>query len=814
MSNALDTVSKILRVKSQVVNLRRQEEELKAFRTQQEAEAAKQASPEFQQSQQRQQQIDKQKQVNELTQSYIKNYQNVQEIEGALGRDPQVIQAQNNAKLQLRAAMSVPLSIAVAGQHTHKSGAGEVAASSVTTDTMVLDSEGYDKDTQDRIKKLVLENGAAAHGVRMPKMSVTDQAMNLVSGYYGVPKEEAQASFEQVSVQPTAEVNTLLERVATHATETFNRLSTGPRQVGPEERLTWAVGNAMVNQKVEEAVGINEAYFIVNTVMERLERRQTTRVQKALSQLPALNRMYEEEAAVVLQDFMMQASQAGGRITYDNLMDSIGENEMLMALRNPEGLGDTYRNIKKTLGTFNQNYENISSERDRFNLFVGAFADFAAHNVNSGTPIRDQYQLGALERLRTASETGQLYAKFEGLVAPLEELWAGFEAQHNSVVIKRNEAIAGYTNAGRTATVTYDGSIVSWMKRTPEEDQRFKQLVNDPAVYDLLSDQQRIKTDSRGNKSLDIVDLDTNTLGVYADAVNAGADWFNIVVQPAAGPNVPAVTLNSFSDTGKETWGAHLAAASAALYGNNKFFTALESDAQTAAKQKGTTWVDRVSEVGNYKDIPIGTIIANSSELSMALKNAKDDRSKIEAVINSALVMHIRNVDATVMRTGSQARTEIINDVIQDLPSELRQQAEHDFTYGSTRLLQQVVPQMESEFILARKEYDDFRETEMAEAYLTGRQANLSAALEGKGGIGQVLDSATANQLQELRNKELQARSRILNVRNKLNNYIHEIDKKGEVTNLSEQLGIVPPRAWAFIDNSGELIEHLDRVLK
>jgi hypothetical protein len=177
---------------------------------------------------------------------------------------------------------------------------------------------------------------------------------------------------------------------------------------------------------------------------------------------------------------MQQAHQSGGAIMYDGMMKAVGENEMLQAFRNPLGLSDTYQKVKKDIAVLNQDYEHLKP-KDRFNLFVGAFADFAARNVNSGTPVRDQFQLGALERLRTAAEMGQLHAKFDGLVLPLQELWADYEKNHNEVVVKRNEVIARNTNAGLASTVAWDGNVVSWKDiREPLRNERTAKVLNDP----------------------------------------------------------------------------------------------------------------------------------------------------------------------------------------------------------------------------------------------------------------------------------------------------------------------------------------------
>jgi len=505
MSDALNTINSVLALKSRIMTINRQESLIAA-------EQAEKESPLY-----------KQEQINKLTGAYIEGYNNVVKMAETLGETPEVIQARNNSKLQMRAALSLPLSVAAAGQHMHKQGAGEIAINSTETTNMILDHEGYDKDTQDRISKMMLKSGAAAQGIKLPEMALADQSMNIVSGLYDIPKGDVKIQFDEASIQPSAETEGMLGRVITEATTNFNDLqsSTG---TSPEARITWAVQSAMINQGVEEAVNVSEALYIANTTMEGLERRQNVRVQKALSQLPALNRKYEEEAAGVLYEFMHQTHQAGKGIAYDNIMQSVGENEMLKGFRNPDGLANTYQNVKKDIADLNQNYDKLP-ERDRFAMFVGAFADFAAHNVNSGSPIKDQYQLGGLERLRTAAETGQLYAKFDGLVAPLQELWADFESQHNDVVVARNEVIARNTNAGMVSAVAPDGKVASWKDiQEPLRNERMSKLITDPAIFGLLNDMNNVTKDSDGNYTIDVANMHIPTLTKFSENMNLGSE--------------------------------------------------------------------------------------------------------------------------------------------------------------------------------------------------------------------------------------------------------------------------------------------------
>jgi hypothetical protein len=776
-----------MNLQSRYLYIQKQQEELKAMR---------ERTP-----------LEQQEFANELTEAYVTNYQQVQTALDEFGNDPHLLEARRHAEQKVRASLTVPLNVAMGAQHSGSRGSGEVAKASVETANMILENEGIaDKDVQQRIARMVLQNGAISRGVEVPRMNVAKQSFNLTKDFYEIDDDTAVEQLSGVEIKETAKLKGQLSRVLDTASRTFDRIAS-TSNISPDERLTWALSEALEETGITKEATPQETFYITHSVMETLERKQDMRMRRGLAQLPALSRKYEEDAAVVLLDYLRTSKEQGKLVTYTQLMESVGENEMLNALGNTEALPRAYMKIRKQMADLNQNYENLS-EGDRFSMFVSAYADYAARNVNSGSAIRDQYQIQGLQRISEAAGAGILQSKFGGLAAPLQEIWRDYESQHNEVVIARNETIRLREQSGLASTVAPDGKVASW-KPVNElyRSERMAKLIGDPAVWELFKGSDRISTDKQGNYILNVGDIDVFSLQKYAEAMNLGGEWTRMAIEPAVGDR-PAITMNSFSDEGKMNWQNTMNVLTQEIVGNPKFFTPTGEDAPNAVKHlRGLAG----QETGMFKKkLNLGDIIADDPMLFTALRQGHNNPYQVQAVLNAALVKKYAAVEDAVMHTlGARAEADVRKDILSVLPAEVQAGVEEDFKRGDLTTLWQQLPAMESRINELKDEftsyYDSLGETrpDLISNPLQRFAAMRRHSEEVEAGMERAVDLASDWNVE---------RQKALLASKKLNNYLKLIDKQGEVEAFTKYLGMPPPRAWAFIGDATALADELERI--
>jgi hypothetical protein len=734
---------------------------------------------------------------NDMVGSYLQSIDNLKKVEAEFGADAQLIAARNMAQKQLRAALTVPLNVAAAGQQMNRQGAGAIARSSTETANMLLEESGIgNKDTQDRVSRTMLKNAALSHGVKIPEMSVSQQSFNITGQFY--EEDLDPASLSGVTVADTPKLKGNMSRLLDSANTNFERLAQRPN-ITPEERMTYALSAAVGQTEIASEHSPAETFYMVNSVMETLTRRQLVRVQRGLAQLPALNRKYEEAAGAVMLDFMADSKAAGRELTYNNLLDNVGQNEALRALRDPEGISHSYQQIKNNIAELHKNYEK-ASEGERFRMFVDAYADYAVANVNTGSPIRDQYQIGGLDRLQQANAAGLLDSTFSGLVAPLQDLWRDFDSQHNAVTVERNGIIDRNRQNGLISGIAPDGKVVAWKPiNEPLRNERVADLLTDPAVWDLMNDMNKLTADKDGNWILNAGDVDVLALNTYRAAMNTGGDFTKIVVQEQTATTGP-VTMNEFSFEGKQRWSETLANFSGQLLGNYKFF-------KDVKEGEVRNWGAKIEKF-KLGDIPYGKVIMRSPELQMALRTADGNPNQIQAVANAALAIHFAAVDNSVMRVDNQAEFDIIRNVAQAVPVELRETVQEELgKYGRVDTLASQIPVLKANVDAAKQELNN---------YLASIAITAPIILEADASFMAKKDLATGafEEYQRQRDNIRREKAKARTVAGYVENYVRQIEKQGEVEELQKQLGLVPPRAWAFLSNMNKLTEQLELIYK
>jgi hypothetical protein len=247
--------------------------------------------------------------------------------------------------------------------------------------------------------------------------------------------------------------------------------------------------------------------------------------------------------------------------------------------------------------------------------------------------------------------------------------------------------------------------------------------------------------------------------------------------------------MASFSPQGQTEWGDYLAKASGRILGDFKFFKEAEDG-------NAINWVNKVRDILDYKDIPIGKVIANSSELSTALRHAGNDPNTIKSVINSAMVLHMNAVENSVLQTSA----------------EMRADARREMQTGSISILKDELPRLYDANRQAADEMDAFINDHPRFNRATVFIADvLGAAPAGSRATKQ--DLSAFDEWRRLRTNLTKARGDLKRVSGKLDNYVDEIDEKDEMTKLNNVVGTTPPRAWAYIQNVGELVNNIENQL-
>lgn len=595
---------------------------------------------------------------------------------------PETIAFGNNAKRDVRASRSIPLSQINALVLNGKPNA-DVLYNSTQTAMGIMKNAGVDYDARQRVERQEVGVATTAAGLDLPTTDTTSIADGITKSIWGVNDADLNAMSEDAEVIAGEALSGTLQRVMEKAQRGFKELNVDGMQVGPEQRLTYAVAAAVADEG--DSITAQEGRLVTQRAVDMLENTQVNKVQGAQAALPAQARQLQENAGNGINDMVVGLRGMDGGQMFASIGSSIGYNNLLKE----QDLHKAGVQVTGLMNRFSNDYGKLK-EGAKFGEFVQHVVSYGKQNGLTGNDAQDTATYQLLDSMNSSQSAGTLNKDFPGMAGNLRELYKEFNLQYDDDYQKYQEkALSKLTDPHNPmlSTRTADGQIFHWKPESTTtqgvlaEQERVATILSDQWTKDFVIEAGWAHENAQGDFEFAGTNFNMADLETMKMAKDNMHQWQDI---PFFGSSTDLIGRGELSDlatpatrwdeTTQIAWGSHI-----------NSFAAMD----TPSAEDGGWNLDGMRETFTFNEVDFTDTITGNQILSDLFRQSKTDVSKRRILMNMLPRIAIGEVDNNAIAFLKEGEDIQIGQELENVPDEHRQMKVMELKNGGLSTLHQ-----------------------------------------------------------------------------------------------------------------------------